>query len=133
MRRDQPEYRLTCMVADLLRICAKPGVFWTHIPMGEARTVMAGARLKRAGTRKGNPDFLLIVGGRPVGLELKLEKKSYQSADQRDVERDWTVAGGLYYCAKGYAAVVDFLTMIEAIRPIIDNTRFAPRQPAEAA
>lgn len=115
-RRDQPEFRLQCAVADLLRFRAVPGLYWTAIPNGEKRTPETGARLKRAGVRAGNPDLLLIFNGRAIGLELKAEG-GRQTETQRDTETDWTLAGGLYACCKGYQAAIDFLDMLGVLKP----------------
>jgi hypothetical protein len=71
------EFAVHCMVADTLRRWATPGWIWTHLPMGERRDAVTGARLKRMGTQPGWPDLLLIpplLGGdkaRPHFLELK--------------------------------------------------------------
>lgn len=131
MTRNNAEFRLTVAVADLLRFTAKPDVYWTHLPFGEARSERTGARLKRMGTVPGAADFLIVTGGRPVFLELKAEK-GRQNEAQRATQDKFTVAGGLYHCAKGYAAAHDFLDMIGVLRVARDD-RFAPRQPAEAA
>ena len=114
--RNQPEFRLTCVVADLLRLQGRPGLYFTHLPFGEARSERTGARLKRMGTRPGAPDFLLIWKGRPIGLELKI-KGGRQTETQRDTEADWTLAGGLYRVCKGYDETVDFLDEIGVLRP----------------
>lgn len=121
-KRTQPEFRLTCAVADLLRFTAKPGVYFTHLPFGEARSERTGARLKRMGTRPGAGDFLILVDGRAVMLELKVGK-GRQNENQRDTERDWTVAKGLYVVCRGYDEARAFLEMIEAIHP--DRSRVA--------
>lgn len=97
MARAQAEFRLTCVVADMLRLRALPGLYWTHLPFGEDRSAKTGARLKRMGTRPGAPDFLLIWIGRPIGLELKA-LGGRQTETQRETERDWMLAGGLYRC-----------------------------------
>jgi hypothetical protein len=137
--RGQPEFKTHCAIADLLRFTAMPGVLWFHPPNGEHRSPRTGARLKRMGVRRGVADFIIIKppqpphkDGRPIALEIKAEG-AYQSAEQREFERDWTLAGGLYFCAKGYAAAADFLALVEVIRPIREGSRFAPRQLVEAA
>lgn len=70
------EFSLHCMVADDLRRWASPNWIWTHVPLGERRDAVAGARLKRMGTQPGWPDFILIAprdyyAPRPHFLELK--------------------------------------------------------------
>lgn len=130
--RHQPEYRLQCLIADVLRLQGRDGLYWTAIPNGEYRSPITGARLKRSGVRAGAPDFLLIWNSKAIGLELKTER-GRQSPEQRDTERDWTMAGGVYFVARGYRAAIEFLLMLDCIRPIREGSRFAPRQPAEAA
>lgn len=126
MKRDQPEFRLQCLIADTLRLRGKPGLFWTALANGENRPKKkdkhgrwyspTGDRLKRSGLRPGNPDLLLIWNKRAIGLELKAEG-GRQTESQRDTETDWTLAGGLYACCKGYAATVAFLEMLEVLTP----------------
>jgi hypothetical protein len=71
------EFAVHCMVADTLRRWATPGWIWTHLPMGELRDAVTGARLKRMGTQAGWPDLILIPPAgpkfwqRPHFLELK--------------------------------------------------------------
>jgi hypothetical protein len=73
------EFEVHCMVADTLRRWASPNWVWTHIPLGEDRSAVTGARLKRMGANPGWPDFLLIAPRdhaprwcrRPHFLELK--------------------------------------------------------------
>ncbi len=71
------EFAVHCMVADTLRRWATPGWIWTHLPMGELRDAVTGARLKRMGVQPGWPDLILIPPAgpkfwqRPHFLELK--------------------------------------------------------------
>jgi hypothetical protein len=121
-RKDQPEFRLQCAIADLLRLTAKPGVYWTALPFGEKRTLETGARLKRMGVRAGAGDVLLLVNSRAVMLELKVPK-GRQTESQRITERDWTVAKGLYHVARSFSEARDFLEMIGAINPSLYSIR----------
>jgi hypothetical protein len=63
------------MVADVLRRWAMPGWQFWHLPSGEKRSPITGARLKRMGARSGLPDFELLAPrgecGRPHFLEVK--------------------------------------------------------------
>lgn len=75
MARSQEEFRLTCVVADFLRLTVPPTLPWTHFPAGENRSAITGARLKRMGTAKGWPDFIVnLPGGRVGYIELKAGK-----------------------------------------------------------
>lgn len=128
MPRNQPEYRLHCLVADLLRLLATPGVFAFHPANGEYRSPRTGARLKRMGVVRGVPDFVILAPGKPaIGLELKPEG-GRQSPEQRAVEQAWNAAGGKYVVARGYADAYEFLTSEGLIRAVPTRSRFAPRQ-----
>lgn len=115
-KRDQPEFRLQCAVADLLRLTAMPGVYWSALPFGEKRTLETGIRLKRMGVRAGAGDFLILLNGHAFMLELKVGK-GRQNENQRATETDWTVAKGTYVVCRSFEAARGFLEMIEAIRP----------------
>jgi hypothetical protein len=73
------EFEVHCMVADTLRRWGSPNWIWTHIPFGEKRSAVTGARLKRMGVNPGWADLLLIPPldhaprwcRRPHFLELK--------------------------------------------------------------
>lgn len=58
--------------------------------------------------RSGSPDLLLIWRGRPIGIELKAER-GRQSAEQREAQLAWTLAGGLYAVARNPGEVADLL------------------------
>jgi len=74
------EFSLHVAVADVLRRWSTPGWRWTHLPFGEHRNAITGARLKRMGTQVGWPDFVLLspailpdLSGVAHFLELKRE------------------------------------------------------------
>jgi hypothetical protein len=54
-----------------LRARAKPEVLWLHVPNGERRDAITGAKLKRMGTLAGTSDFLVWHQGNSFALELK--------------------------------------------------------------
>lgn len=78
---DASEYAITVAVADLLRVAAAPGWWWTHFPAGEYRTGATGVRLWRMGLNRGWSDFLLIS---PQGLLHLLELKTTTGKVQPD-------------------------------------------------
>lgn len=88
------EFEVQCMVADDLRRWAVPGWQWTHIPLGEERSAITGARLKRMGAQPGWPDFILIPPLRlqllsvPHFLELK-RKGSARLTPAQQAFADW--------------------------------------------
>jgi hypothetical protein len=70
------EFQLHCAVADTLRRWVKPGWIWNHIPLGEHRDAVTGARLQRMGTQPGWADIILLPPRghpiqRPHFVELK--------------------------------------------------------------
>jgi hypothetical protein len=70
------EFATHCMLADTLRRWAMPNWVWTHLPFGERRDEVTGARLKRMGVMPGWPDLIFIPPKghptqRPHFLELK--------------------------------------------------------------
>ena len=71
MKRNQAEFKLSCAVADYLRIVLPDDVVWSHFPAGELRTQKTGGRLKRMGLRPGVPDYFIAIDGRVLWIELK--------------------------------------------------------------
>lgn len=78
--RPASEFNTHVAVADVLRRWSTPGWRWTHLPFGEHRNAVTGARLKRMGTQVGWPDFILLspallpdLTGTAHFLELKRE------------------------------------------------------------
>jgi hypothetical protein len=74
MTRRQEEFRLSCAVADYLARVLPADVLWSHLPFGENRSAITGARLKRMGTKRGWPDYLLMHPGGVLAIELKADK-----------------------------------------------------------
>ena len=61
--------------------------------------------------RKGIPDIIGIINGRFIGIEVKIGRDR-QSADQKEIEKEITEAGGVYFIAKSYD---DYLEKISKI------------------
>jgi hypothetical protein len=70
-RRRSPEHQIHCAVVAHLRLRAKPDVLWLHVPNGEHRDKITGAKLKRLGTLPGAADLLLWHNGNSFALEIK--------------------------------------------------------------
>ena len=66
-----PEAQLHAAVVAHLRLRAKPDVLWLHVPNGERRDKITGAKLKRMGALPGASDLLLWHRGYSFALELK--------------------------------------------------------------
>ena len=105
-KRDQPEFRLQCVVADFLALALDQIICpWTALPFGEDRTSKTGERLKRMGVQRGWPDLAFILEGGRIGfIELKPPGK-YQSAWQRDFETRVTKLGAVYTVCRTLAEV----------------------------
>jgi hypothetical protein len=115
------EFRVHCMVADALKQWAVRGWMWTHLPMGERRDAVTGARLKRMGTQPGWPDFILIapmrlqVPMRPHFLELK--RRGGRLTDAQDDFAQWCTGNGCpHRIAYGYEEAVKILRDWGALR-----------------
>jgi len=65
------EAQLQAAVVAHLRLRAKPDVSWLHVPNGERRDKITGAKLKRMGVLAGAADLLLWHQGNSFALELK--------------------------------------------------------------
>jgi hypothetical protein len=70
-RRRSPEAQIQRAVCDHLHLRAKRDVLWLHVPNGERRDKITGARLKGLGVLPGAADLLLWHQGNSFALELK--------------------------------------------------------------
>lgn len=136
-KRRQPEFRLQVAVADQIRLRIMPGVCWSALPFGELRTKKTAARLKRMGVMPGWPDFMFLVEGLAIGLELKTEKdalydtrRGYLSPEQKAVQVAWEAGGGKYILGRGFQPTLDALEINGIIRPDRSFRRVADREPA---
>jgi hypothetical protein len=115
LRRRRPEQQLHIQIANALPTVLKPEVLWLHIPNGGARTRVEGAILKAMGTRAGAADFLFVVAGRAVFIELKAAG-GRMTESQRDFAMAVTLAGGVYALAKSLEDVLGLLEPLGALR-----------------
>lgn len=106
--RGQEEFKLSCVVADYLRHALPAHVLWSHFPAGENRSPITGARLKRMGTAKGWPDYIIVHNGRFIGIELKIPG-NYPSPEQRAFGDCLTAQGGAWTVARSLDQVEAFL------------------------
>lgn len=95
MARGQEEFRLSCAVADHLARILPPDVLWSHLPFGENRSAITGARLKRMGTQRGWPDYMILHPGGVLAIELKASK-GRPSEEQCDFANKLHALGGAY-------------------------------------
>ena len=95
----QEEFRLSCLVADYFAAVLPAGVLWSHLPFGENRTAITGARLKRMGTQRGWPDYAIFHDGGVLAIELKAPKG--RLSDHQKAFGDALVAlGGAYHVCR---------------------------------
>ena len=82
-KRQHPEDNLHKQIAKYLADCEMAKVFgrsgfWTYMPFGEKRTALTGALLKSKGTKRGVPDFMILVrldnSTEIIWIEAKSEK-----------------------------------------------------------
>ena len=112
----QPEYALSVAVADYLRAALPPEVLWFHVPNGEHRSKITGARLKRMGVRPGVADLCIAWRGTlaenyaasVLWIELK-SPKGRQSTEQAIFHFDAVRAGHDYVTARSVADVERFI------------------------
>lgn len=102
--RGQEEFRLTCVVADWLRLALPDDVPWSHFPAGESRSAITGARLKRMGLARGWADFLILCQGVPIAIELKVGK-GRASEHQISFAAQWIGQGGQHFECRSLADV----------------------------
>lgn len=108
MGREQPEFRLSCVVADHLAKALPPRAVWSHFPAGEARSKVTGGRLKRMGLARGWPDYLILIDGRLLGIELKAPGGTVADV-QREVGDKFVANGASWTIARSLDDVEAFL------------------------
>jgi hypothetical protein len=106
----RPEQDLQRAVAQHLAWRARPGIWWTHVPLGGWRTKVEAAILNGMGTRRGTPDLLLAYRGRMFALELKSDRGRL-TANQRACHENLERAGVQVATAYG---LDEALGMLEA-------------------
>ena len=97
----ETEYQFQCIVAELLD---NLGRCWTHVPNEGKRSPVTGARLKRAGLKKGFPDVIIIDGR--IAIELKT-KKGRMTPEQTDWQERLTAIGWTAVTCRDMQAVID--------------------------
>jgi hypothetical protein len=114
------EFQLHCAVADTLKRWSAPNWVFTHLPLGEERSALAGARLKRMGTMPGWPDIILIGPKdhpiqRPHFLELK--RRGGRLTEPQSAFQLWCMLNGCPFAmAESYEAAIAILKDWGALR-----------------
>ena len=99
-RRAQPENALQRSVIAHFTWRARPGVWWTHIPLGGLRSKVEAAILRGLGTARGTPDLLIVADGKAHFLELKSAGGRATDA-QRQCHEALRAAGAVVAVARG--------------------------------
>lgn len=102
-------------VADYLARCARPGVFWTHVPNGGMRPYAEAAKLKGMGAKAGVPDLMIVKEGRAMWLELKTESGRLSPA-QAALHAELRAAGCEVWVAYGLDDALQWLKAMGAVR-----------------
>lgn len=112
MTRRNPEMRLHCAILDYLRVVLPPAAAATliHVPMGENRNAITGAKLRRMGARAGVEDMQFALYGRLHAIEVKPEGARLARA-QKDRQAALVAAGGRYAVCRSLADIDE--TLIE--------------------
>ena len=123
--RGSSEFKLHVMVADVLDRWGTKGWRHTHLPFGEyrgdpERAKITGARLKRMGTKKGWPDFILCSPYPPEVHFLELKRKGAQLTDEQDDLAAWFDTNGYTYAvADTFKDAIDILKAWGAVRATV--------------
>jgi hypothetical protein len=104
-RRAQPEAQIQRAVIEHLAWRARPGVWWTHIPLGGLRSKVEAAILRGLGTARGTPDLLIVADGKAHFLELK-SARSRVTSEQRACHGALRAAGATVAVATGVDAAI---------------------------
>jgi hypothetical protein len=112
----RPEQTLQRAVVEHLRWRARPGVWWTHIPLGGLRSRIEAAILRGLGTTRGTPDLLIVAGGHAYFLEFKAPRGRV-SAAQRECHEALRAAGATVAVANDIDEAVELLESWEILRP----------------
>lgn len=92
-----------------VRLRAKPGLYWMHVPNGGERNRITGAILKGQGLRAGAPDLFFFFSSRAYALELKT-RKGRVSDVQKSAHHELSLAGIPVIVAHGLDAALAALT-----------------------
>jgi len=119
-RRRSPEAQLQRNVNARLQWCARPGVWWTHIPLGGLRSKVEAAILRGLGTTRGTPDLLIVADGKAHFLELKAPHGSV-SPEQHACHEALCAAGACVAVARDIDEAVAQLEQWRLLRPDVSN------------
>lgn len=110
MSRSNPEMRLHMAILAYLQavLPREAAETLSHVPNGENRSAITGAKLKRMGARPGVEDLQFIHAGRLHAVEVKPEG-AYQSPSQKARQAALIAAGAVYQVCRSLDDVTDTL------------------------
>ena len=114
--RRRPEQALQRSVVERLQWRARPNIWWTHIPLGGARSKIEAAIFKSHGVRRGAPDLLIVIDGRACFLELKAPGGRVTAA-QHECHAALRAAGACVAVATDIDAALAALERWDVLRP----------------
>ena len=114
--RRRPEQALQRSVVEHLQWRARPNIWWTHIPLGGARSKIEAAIFKGLGVRRGAPDLLIVIDGRACFLELKAPGGRVTAA-QHECHAALRAAGAEVVVATDIDAALAALERWDVLRP----------------
>jgi hypothetical protein len=108
------EHEIHKAVVKYLDQCGRPDILWFHPENARKCTPRQGAMRKAIGVKAGVPDFVLIIDGDVVFLELK-SAKGRMSKEQKEFAIRATASGCQYYAVYDLNEAIAVLEHIDAI------------------
>jgi hypothetical protein len=108
------EHEIHKAVVKYLDTCGRKDILWFHPENARKCTPRQGAMRKAIGVKAGVPDFVLIIDGDPVFLELK-SAKGKPSEAQLAFFKTASDCGCQYFIAKSLDEAIGVLEHIDAI------------------
>jgi hypothetical protein len=108
------EHEIHKAVVKYLDQCGRHDILWFHPENARKCTPRQGAMRKAIGVKAGVPDFVLIIDGDPVFLELK-SAKGKLSKEQYAFRDKALDSGCRHYMANSLDEAIYFLEIINAI------------------
>jgi len=113
------EFRTCCALAMTIDYLIRPQWKYSHLPFGESRSAITGARLKRLGTKRGWPDYIFIgPHGSTFWMEVKRDKLGRLSEAQLEFAAHAKASGHDYACVTSYEQAIEALVSRNIIRPV---------------
>src|SRR5262245_32201071 len=103
----RPEQQVQRAVIQHLAWRPRPGVWWTHIPLGGLRSKVEAAILRGLGTARGTPDLLIVADGKARASVCALPKNIAATKKLAMWAMQQPQRGGTTSCASSPSAGID--------------------------